>query len=248
MPDQTFFYFPATTNIGEEFLVDSDEYNHIVKSLRKTVGDPVDIVDGNGRILHARISEINKKSLRCQTQSIEQSSNELPFRVTAAVALIKQQRFEWMAEKLTELGVSKIQPLLTQRVVRSGFRKKRIEKKVISAMKQSERAVLPEITEPMEFSRWIELAEPDRTFLSAQSAEQIRLSEYHAAFDKAITFTIGPEGGWSESELHLMSERGIKTYQLGNRRLRTETAAIASLAEIAAKFEGNATIRRNHHE
>jgi len=248
MPDQTFFYFPATTNIGEEFLVDSDEYNHIVKSLRKMVGDQVDIVNGNGQIIHARISEINKKTLRCQTQSIEQSSNELPIRVSAAIALIKQQRFEWMAEKLTELGVSKIQPLLTHRVVRSGFRKERIEKKVISAMKQSERAVLPKINEPMEFSQWIELAKPERTFFAAQSANQTRLNVFRETFDEEITFAIGPEGGWSDSELQLMLDRDIRSYHLGSRRLRTETAAIASLTEIAASIEGNATIRRNHHE
>ncbi len=244
MPDQTFFYSPVSTSVGEEFLVDTEEYNHIVKSLRKTIGDPVDFVDGNGRIIHATITGIHKKTLHCQTRSIEQSTNELPLRVCAGIALIKQQRFEWMAEKLTELGVSRIQPLLTERVVRSGYRQDRIEKKVIAAMKQSERAVLPEIENPVTFTHWLQNTDPQKTFIATQSARQHRLNDYRALWKNEITFAIGPEGGWSEDELHQIQEQSIQPFHLGSRRLRTETAAIAALTEIASIIENNPTIRR----
>lgn len=244
MPDQTYFYSPVTVKCGEEFLVDTDEFNHIVKSLRKSVGDEIDFVNGFGQIIHAEITAIQNHQLQCRAIRIEREQNELPVRVTAGVSLIKQQRFEWMVEKLTELGVYHIQPLITDRVVHTSFRVRRLEKKIIAAMKQSERAVLPKLHDPIKFHEWFDSIKTELTFVATQSESASGLDSLQNTFAGEMMFVIGPEGGWSNAELDFLNKKQTHTFSLGQRRLRTETAAIATMAEIRSLSEQHSNKRK----
>ena len=231
MPDQPFFYSPIDVKSGEEFLVDSEEFDHIVKSLRMSVGDSVEFVNGAGMVIHSIITQIKNDELACRAESVEPSQNELPLHVTAAVGLIRRQRFEWMVEKLTELGVHSIQPIHSEHVVRSGLRDDRLHRKAIAAMKQSKRAVLPQIDTPRSFQDWLQTTTPEKTFVAAQTSNGGRLTSVRDYLIGDVAYAVGPEGGWSDAELEMLRQRGVRTFSLGERRLRTETAAVAILAD-----------------
>ncbi|MCF7802782.1 MAG: 16S rRNA (uracil(1498)-N(3))-methyltransferase [Candidatus Marinimicrobia bacterium] len=240
MPDRTLFYMPVQGLPGDVYQISGSEYDHIVKALRKSVDDPLEVVDGTGRILHSTIIDIQKDSVTCSIDDVELPDNELPVHVTLAVALIKNQRYEWMVEKATEMGVAEIQPLNTDRVVRSGFRGDRLRKKAIAAMKQSERAVLPAIRGPVELAEYLETLSADSAFYARQNQSFPMLSNYqdNSTFHH-ITVLIGPEGGWSDKELDNFESHEFRPLSLGARRLRTETAAVTAMSQIALLWDSD---------
>ena len=238
MPDKSYFYVPVEVQAGEEFEISGQQYNYIANVKRNSPGEELEIVDGRGHIILSKIQDIDKKSVRCLAREVRRAENEIPVHITVAVALIKQQRYEVMVEKATELGVHTIQPLLTQRVVRKGFRPERLEKKAVAAMQQSERAFLPEIPEPVGVKKYIANKENNQLFVAAQSAKSKSLIDLLSKREYAnIIILIGPEGGWSDSELSLFNERDIQNFHLGKRRLRTETAALSALSQVSLYFE-----------
>lgn len=238
MPDKSYFYAPVDVNPGEEFNISGRLYNYIANVKRNSVGDELEIVDGRGYIIQSKIQDIDKKAIHCLAREISRTENEIPIHITLAVALIKQQRYEFLVEKATELGVHAIQPLLTQRVVRKGIRHERLQKKAIAAMEQSERAFLPEIPDPVELKKYIANLANNQLFVAAQSAKSKSLIDLLSKreYDNMIIL-IGPEGGWSDSELSLFNERQIQNFHLGKRRLRTETAALSALSQVSLFFE-----------
>ncbi|MBS1272344.1 MAG: Ribosomal RNA small subunit methyltransferase E [Candidatus Marinimicrobia bacterium] len=238
MPDRTLFYAPIHVTSGDIFQISGAEFNHIIKVLRKSANDTIEVVNGTGDVIHATITEVKKDSVTCRAEEANTLDTELPIQVTLAVGLIKNQRYEWMAEKATELGVTSIQPLQTDRVVRSGFRKDRLEKKIIAAMKQSERAVLPRIFEPVELSEYLTNNPQSHLVYASQNPEYPMLSNYCTQHNfEDITILIGPEGGWSDAEFELFRKHDVLPVHLGRRRLRTETAAIAAISQVAFLYE-----------
>ena len=238
MPDKSYFYAPVEVNPGEEFEVSGQQYNYIANVKRNTPGDELEIVDGRGHIILSIIQDIDKKAVRCLARKVIPAENEIPVHITVAVALIKQQRYELMVEKATELGVHTIQPILTQRVVRTGFRPDRLQKKAVAAMEQSERAFLPEIPDPVEIKKYIANLDNNQLFVAEQSAKSKSLIDLLSKreYDNIIIL-IGPEGGWSDSELSLFNECQIQNFHLGKRRLRTETAALSALSQVSLFFD-----------
>lgn len=240
MPDRTFFYAPVVVEQGESFILGNSQYNHIVNVLRMGPGDTLEVVNGRGLIIRATISHLEKKRVHCRAEAVEQSRNELSVHITLAVGLIKQQRYEWMVEKATELGVARIQPLLTDRVVRTGLRPERLEKKAIAAMMQSERAVLPAVESPQSLETFLDWLAPENTFVAAQELDKTSILDLftHNQLTNAIIL-IGPEGGWSQAELEQFARKDLHSFQLGRRRLRTETAAVTALSQLSIVLESS---------
>lgn len=238
MPDRTFFYAPVQVEQGEVFTLDNSQYNHVVNVLRVPVNSSIEVVNGSGLIIQANIIKIDNRRVVCRATEIAHSENELPVTVTLAVALIKQQRYEWMVEKATELGVSRIQPLFTERVVRTGLRLDRLEKKAMAAMKQAERAVLPDIESPQSLEQFLSAIPSENTFIAAQELDNATILDLftHTHITDAFIL-IGPEGGWSQEELARFTRMKLQCFRLGRRRLRTETAAIAAINQLSMVVE-----------
>jgi len=238
MPDRTLFYAPIQVTPGDIFEISGDEFNHIINVLRKTVDNSLEVVNGNGKLIGATITDVKNGVVNCRADTVQVLSTELPVQVTLGVGLIKNQRYEWMVEKLTELGVAAIQPLQTDRVVRSGFRKDRLVKKTIAAMKQSERAVLPRIFDPVELPEYLANPAKISRVYTTQNGEFPRLNMYYSQHTfNDITILVGPEGGWSDAELTLFDEHEVSPVSLGSRRLRTETAAVDAMSQMALLSE-----------
>lgn len=227
------FYDPSLVP-GPHQLRDA-EARHAFQVLRKRVGDNLNLVDGKGGWFEAKVTDITKRACYIEATEISRESERTKHRLTLFVAPTKNiDRFEWILEKATEIGVDVIQPILTDHSERKRLRNDRLERVLEAAMKQSLRAWLPELralvpleqalkTPPTSDVRYLAyLGEKDKTPL---------LRDNYVKGDN-VTIAIGPEGGFSPAEAALASSLGYRFASLGPNRLRTETAAIAAVHTI----------------
>ncbi|HUP45650.1 MAG TPA: RsmE family RNA methyltransferase [Thermoanaerobaculia bacterium] len=225
-------YYPSELTAGSEVSIAGDEYHHAARVARVRAGEPVELFDGRGAAAAGEVIEIQRDALRVRITG-PVPPRESPLNVTLAMAVIQLEKFELVLQKATELGVRSFIPLVTDRVEvrpeRYRGKAKRWEKIVFEAVKQSGRAALPSIETPAPFAEVVG-REGMRILFDAEGEEARTLS-----VATSVTILIGPEGGWSESEVGLARERQCRFLRLGPRRLRSETAAIAAAGILAAQ-------------
>jgi 16S rRNA (uracil1498-N3)-methyltransferase len=232
---ERFFIEPAIT--GNHALLSGSEVHHLAGVMRAKVGDEITLFDGSGCEFRGRIESLKKD--RCQLAILERRelSREPGVAIVAGVALPKGERQKWLVEKLTELGVTQLVPLLTRRgVVQPGEQAAaRLRRSVIEASKQCGRNRLLEIAEPVEVGAW---------FASVPVAE-VRLVADPAGVPwgqalaggggmTKVVFAVGPEGGFTDEEVEAGKSHGWQPVSLGRSILRIETAAIAFAASAVA--------------
>lgn len=194
------------------------------------VGDEVELVDGKGNLFTGRIANPDLKE--CTLEIVRKASNfgERHFYLHIAIAPTKNaDRFEWFAEKVTEIGVDEITPLLCERSERKSVNSERIERIVISAMKQSEKAYLPTLNTMTSLEKLVSSTPVDFVKLIAHCNEKgiPHLKKMVKPGDKVLIL-IGPEGDFSPKEVDFALINGFRAISLGNSRLRTETAGIVA--------------------
>ena len=222
------FYTPdLTTPI---YTLPDEESGHCVRVLRLREGDSLHLTDGRGNLYCAVVEEPHPK--RCTVRIVEQTEEwgRLPYDLTVAVAPTKNiDRIEWFVEKATECGIGRIVPILCDHSERKVVKQERLEKIAVSAMKQSLKAYLPEVTELTPVDKII--AEPfEGVKLIAhceEDMERIFLGDVVSAGDSVLVL-IGPEGDFSPREIEAARKAGFREVTLGDCRLRTETAALAA--------------------
>lgn len=221
-------------NIGFPVTVLSEsESNHCVKVMRQVTGDKILVTNGLGKIYKAEISVSHHK--HCEVEILEEFA-EMPrrnYKLHMAVAPTKSfDRYEWMLEKLVEIGVDEITPILCEKSERDKINTERCRKVLISAMKQCRSGLLPHMNEGVQFSKFIKTLEPQNALIAhCFEAEKSNLTQIQAA-NSSITILIGPEGDFSLTEVEKANAQGIKALDLGNSRLRTETAALYAAAGL----------------
>ncbi len=152
------------------------------------------------------------------------------------MAIIKNSNFDLVVEKATELGVSKIVPIKTERTVKSGLNFDRLNKLAIEASEQSGRIDIPEISEIVDLDNGIQSALSDfgvETIFFGHISENEEKNSNNLAVSENIALFIGPEGGWSDEEIKMFEEAGIKPISLGQFVLRAETAAIVGVSKLS---------------
>lgn len=221
------FFQPLLTE--NHCVLDAEESRHCIKVLRKKGGDIITIVDGKGKFYEARITEADAKACAF---AVVNTWEETPknFRIHMGIAPTKNaDRLEWYIEKAVEIGIDEISLLICDNSERKKLKTDRLERKVISAMKQSVKATLPLIHEPVAYARFLEQthAAPHK-FLAYVSDTPIPHLLHAATPGQAYTILIGPEGDFSPSEIEQARQANFQTVSLGPSRLRTETAGIAA--------------------
>lgn len=227
------FYHPAIENGTPEITFPADESRHIAKVLRKSSGDILQITNGRGSLFQAEITLADHK--RCIAKIISvHTSPPAPYRLHMAVAPTKlNDRFEWFLEKATEIGIHEITPIICERSERKVIKMDRMEKVVLSAMKQSLHTYLPKLNEAISFKDFMELPQEGDLFI-AHCEEDHKRELFHSLRPKQQTLIlIGPEGDFSNLEINSALGKGFKAVALGETRLRTETAAIVACTTIA---------------
>ncbi|MDD2560326.1 MAG: 16S rRNA (uracil(1498)-N(3))-methyltransferase [Bacteroidales bacterium] len=217
------FYTP---DIAVQACLPPEEAAHCIKVLRLKTGDEIRLADGKGHFYRARISRAEVKN--CEVEILEvlpQVSDSIGLHL--AVAPTKNaDRMEWMAEKLTEIGIDSLSFVRSSHSERKQLKTDRISKIAVAAMKQSERSVLPEIREMVDFEQWIQRDFEGQKFIAHCWPEDEKpfIKEVYCP-GKPVLLLIGPEGDFSREEVALAKSLGFKSISLGNIRLRTETAA-----------------------
>ena len=223
---------------GTAYTLPEDESKHAVRVLRLGMGDEVELLDGRGGRYQAAVADANPK--RCQLRI---TAHELvpprPYFTHVAVAPTKNlDRMEWFVEKAVEVGVERISFLRCARSERRELKLERLEKIVISALKQSRQALLPQLDELTDYAAFVREAVPETTFIAhLEEGERTALATVARA-GAGCCVLIGPEGDFTPEEISLALNRGIRPVTLGASRLRTETAALAAVftAHIAREL------------
>ncbi len=228
--EKTIFYTP---DILTNLELPSEEAQHCIKVLRKKEGDEILLADGKGNFYDAEIIQANPKHCIVNIiKSVSQKKN-WNFNLQIAFAPTKNMdRVEWFAEKATEIGIDHFSPILCQYSERKEIKLQRIEKILISAMKQSQKTLLPQLDEMQSFSQLIKQEFDGQKFIAhCYPQEKPILKEvYKKGMDAFIL--IGPEGDFSEKEVEEAIRSGFQPISLGESRLRTETAALAACHAI----------------
>jgi 16S rRNA (uracil1498-N3)-methyltransferase len=220
-----------TNSVLDKILVLEDqEAAHCALVLRKKVGDVIYVIDGKGNRYKCGIDAVSKREVKCsilETESKPQSEH-----ITIAIAPTKNRdRLEWMVEKLVEIGVEAIILMNTKNTERSRTNLERLEKKALSAVKQSLRFYIPEMKE-MDFKEVIKLDVAEK-YIAHCYEEQSKSSSQST--NKSTTnqlILIGPEGDFTTTEVQQAFDAGFQGLDLGAFRLRTETAAIVAVTKF----------------
>lgn len=231
------FYNPNIDESTTQIDFSKDESRHIVKVLRKTNGDQLQITNGKGWMFVAEITLADIKN--CVASIISKSFVPVRnYKVHLAVAPTKMNdRYEWFLEKATEIGVDTITPIICDRSERKVIKTDRFEKILQAAMKQSLHRYLPELQEAISFNDFINQPFNGQKFIAhCEETERVSLKNALQSHTDVLVL-IGPEGDFSPDEIKAALSLGFQPVSLGNTRLRTETAAIVACHSIAFKNE-----------
>ena len=221
--------------------LDKDESGHCAKVLRHRSGDEISVIDGCGTLYRCRITSDNPKAVEATVLSSEENWGGHDYKLHLAVCPTKNNdRYEWFAEKACEVGVDSISPVIGEHSERRIFKTARLEKILISAAKQSLKAAVPQVSEPISVKEYIAAHKDDENTLKLIAYcfedERIPRRSIKEVLDSyqgtEIIVMIGPEGDFSKAEAELALEYGFIPVHLGASRLRTETAAVTA-AEAA---------------
>lgn len=218
---------PPLYALGEE------ESKHCVRVLRLRRGGRIHITDGRGNLFCCEITDDDPKRCTVRIVSVEEEFEKMPYALTLAVAPTKSpDRFEWLLEKATEVGVTEFLPLDTAHSERHVFKPARGEKVITAALKQSLKAYRPALLPLTPFREAVLRPFEGRRFIAhcapARSPEgKVYLPDALHPGETAAVF-IGPEGDFSPEEIDFALARGFEEITLGTQRLRTETAALAA--------------------
>jgi 16S rRNA (uracil1498-N3)-methyltransferase len=227
-------FFIATPINGDRAELTGDEARHLASVMRAKVGDEVIVFDGSGAEFLARITAIGRRAVELATIERREISRELPFSLTLAVALPKGERQKWLVDKATELGVTRLVPLITERGVAQPLAASldRLRRSVVEASKQCGRNRLMEIASPLAVSELFASAQRDQVRIVADPSGSL-ISALNPRGGSPLLAAVGPEGGFSTDELAAARAAGWQVISLGPRILRVETAAVALAAWAA---------------
>lgn len=231
MKEARYFYVPNATEDNE---LPTDEAIHAIRVLRLKIGDDIFLIDGKGTFYEAVVTLANSKHCLYKiTQTLVQN-NTWKGHIHLAIAPTKDiSRIEWLVEKATEIGFDEISFLNCQFSERKNLRIDRIERIVISAMKQSRKAWKPIVNNMLSFEDFIQKEVTGQKFI-CHCYNEIEKTDFFSNINNSglfedITVLIGPEGDFSINEVHQALQQQYKSTTLGNSRLRTETAGLAAV-------------------
>lgn len=222
---------------GRVCRLDGEEAAHCIKVLRHRCGESINVIDGNGTMFRCTLISDSPKGCEAQVEESFAGWGSHDYVLELAVCPTKNNdRYEWFVEKATEVGVDAIAPVIGDHSERKVYKTERAKKIALSATKQSLKAKIPQISEPVSVKDYIASAPEDALKMIAYCFEDeqhprrsIRqVLEQNAEKARHSVVLIGPEGDFSQEEARLALEAGFIPVHLGNSRLRTETAAVTA--------------------
>jgi len=236
------FYAPDAHTPGDVVTLPADEGEHLTRVLRLKPGDALRVFNGHGSEFDGFVDDAGKAGVRVRIHSVAEAAPETRVAITLAQAVLKGDKMDDVVRDATMLGVAEIQPVITARTeatraaLARGARRDRWERIAISSVKQCGRATVPRVFEPINFDELVESLGHMRLPLPAlmlvepgAASETTSVSELDLSPQRGATVLIGPEGGWSPSEV----ERGASVCRLisvGRRTLRADIMCVVALS------------------
>lgn len=226
---------------GSRVRLDPEESAHCVRVLRHRAGDGISVIDGQGTLYRCTLEIADAKGAEAVVTEQVPGFGAHPYRLTMAVCPTKNiDRYEWFVEKATEIGVDVIAPVIGERSERKVLKTERLKRLALSATKQSLKAAIPQISEPVSVRDFIAAAPDDALKLICycfDDVERIPIpSVLQPETEREICILIGPEGDFSPEEAALARENGWIPVSLGESRLRTETAALTAVTAVYLSY------------
>lgn len=212
-------------------LVDDELVNQLRNVLRLKTNEIITLCDGKCSEAEAKIIDYGKNNVTMALGEKIKNDNTAKREVFLYASIIKKENFEIVCQKATEIGVSKIVPIISKRTVKTNLNMDRLKKIILEASEQSERPDVPELLKIIDFNDAIKNGDEIKIIFD-KNGENIK-SIIEKMDDSPVSIFIGPEGGWTENEVTLSKENGFIVASLGNTNLRAETASIISTHLLA---------------
>lgn len=233
------FYLSETLHVGQSLDLPAETFRHAIQVLRLAVGEELILFNGSGGEYRARLSAVSKRSATAQIAAFNPEDSESPLAITLVQAMLKPDKMDFALQKAVELGVTVLQPLITQRsVVRVAADK--ADKKmqhwqgvIIAACEQAGRTRLPHLHEPLALTDYLARASGTRLILAPGNFPRFQQLADPVA---PLAVLIGPEGGFTDDEVAQCLQAGVTPVSLGTRILRAETASTAVLAILQQRY------------
>jgi len=239
------FYTPREYIGASDLRVAGSEFHHISRVMRKAPGDELYVTSGEGVMYKTVITETGRDAVQCKIIERLHGFGEPGVEIVLVQALLKNPgKIDFIVEKATELGVSRIVPVLTERTIAKGGKVDRWRSLALAAMKQCGRSLLPAVDDSIPLDEAVNAMQSGIGIMCDEGEDETNPIERvlkHGVSGKPVVVYIGPEGGFTSDELTMMESRGARLVSLGARRLRSETAAIVALARVAAALESTIT-------
>ena len=226
------FYAPFIN--GDSYMLDENESKHCIRVLRMSKGTVVRLIDGRGNLYEGQIDDPDPRKCRITVSAVKNDFEKRNYRLHLAISPLKNpERFEWFVEKSVELGVDEITPLICKNTEKQSIKQERTENIIISAMKQSLKALKPLLNEALSFEKFIGQSSGEKKMIAhcRNTMERTKISDIYQKGEAAVIM-IGPEGDFSEEEIRSALKNGFLPVHLGSSRLRTETAGVAACHSI----------------
>lgn len=236
------FYIETELNTGNTIELTESVFHHWVRVLRAKVQEQAIFFNGNGGEYRVTLTEINKKNAFVSVDHFEEIDRTAPFKVILGQVMSKGDRMDYAIQKATELGVTTIQ-LLTSDRCEMRLKYDRDQKKLdhwqsvaVAACEQCGMNIVPKVLAPISIEEWIQTDLPISRFVMAPNKDQKNVL---LDAQPELALLIGPEGGLSESEIELSNQHGFVNWCIGDRVLRTETAPVVALSILNYHFASN---------
>jgi 16S rRNA (uracil1498-N3)-methyltransferase len=238
------FFAPDLDAGDETVMLPRDEAEHLTRVLRLAVGDDVTVFDGRGHEWRARVVSVVRRDVRVQLVSRIDPAAEAGVALTLAQAVLKGEKMDDIVRDAVMLGVAAVQPLVTSRAeitvaaLSRGARLDRWRRVALASVKQSRRAVLPDIRRPLTLESFLQDPQAGLTLMLVEpgaaggdAAEPLTALQAVSTPQDATVF-VGPEGGWSETEIAHARQAGARLVTLGRRTLRADATPIAAISVL----------------
>ena len=241
------FHAPDARAPGEEIALPAEEGRHLTRVLRLDVGDDVRVFDGRGHEFAARVTQVERDSVRVRLEEACQAAREASVAVSLAQAVLKGDRMDDVVRDAVMMGVAAIQPIVTTRTEVSlatlarGARRERWERVAIASAKQCGRAMVPPVREPVALDAFLSSLAAARDGLVLMLVEPsageaaVPLSSLEPEPPREATLLVGPEGGWTAEEIAAVAPV-CRLVSLGGRTLRADTMALVAMAALFSRW------------
>ena len=227
------FYLPNLKKESKSSEFSKEESKHIFKVLRKEVGDVISITNGENLFFDAKITSISKNNCEVSIESFK-VKDKLNYKLHIAISILKSNdRFEWFLEKASEIGISEITPIICERSERKFLNENRLQKVLVSAMKQSLKSHLPKLNPVVTLKEFYQNDFEEELFIAHcnDTNKDLLLNTLKPKSNSIIL--IGPEGDFTKNEVEKAIDLKFKPVSLGESRFRAETAAIIATHTVS---------------